>query len=103
MEHTKGPWTVDISRWITADGGVYVARTVDTDHDKPHDRAIGRIVIPDIETAEANARLIAAAPDLLAALKVCQVRIFMLEGSENPAYEQARAAISEAIGPKGAE
>lgn len=47
---------------------------------------------------EANARLIAASPMLLEALKLCQVRVFMLEGSENEAYRAATSAISAAEG-----
>ena len=35
---------------------------------------------------------------LLEALKLCQVRIFMAEGSENEAYQLARAAIALAEG-----
>jgi hypothetical protein len=42
--------------------------------------------------------LCAAAPDLLEALKLCQVRVFMNEGSENEAYQAARKAIAQAEG-----
>ena len=43
-------------------------------------------------------RLEKAAPAMLEALKLCQVRLFMLEGSENEAYQQANAAINQAKG-----
>ena len=38
----------------------------------------------------------AAAPELLWALKLCQVRVFMAEGSENEAYQLASAALAKA-------
>lgn len=50
----------------------------------------------DVEVA--TGRLVAAAPDLLEALKLCQVRVFMAEGSENEAYQKASAAITKAQG-----
>lgn len=43
-------------------------------------------------------RLNKAAPDLLKALKLCQVRIFMVIGSENVEYMTATAAIAKAEG-----
>jgi hypothetical protein len=42
--------------------------------------------------------LMRAAPALLAALKLCQVRVFMAEGSENEAYQAASAALDAAEG-----
>ena len=45
-------------------------------------------------TAHANARLIAASPDLLEALRLCQVRVFMHEGGEGEAYRAAEAALT---------
>jgi len=39
-----------------------------------------------------------AAPDLLEALKVCQTRIFVLDGSENPEYKLAADAIAKTGG-----
>jgi len=44
---------------------------------------------------KANARLIAAAPELLAALKWAQSRVFIHEGNSD-VYEAARAAIAKA-------
>ena len=51
----------------------------------------------------ANARLIAAAPDLLAALQVLVLTphiLYYLEANDPMALEQARAAIAKAIGPQ---
>jgi len=58
------------------------------------------ICIVDTETAEwrANARLIAAAPDLLAALKALHQRYVMAIGNEGPEALSARAAIAKAEG-----
>ena len=49
------------------------------------------------EQANANAKLIAAAPDLLEALKLAQVRLFVLDGS-SAEYKAAGAAINKAVG-----
>lgn len=51
------------------------------------------------ETAEANARLIAAAPDLLDALQAMLTHMGMDEDDWNkPTFNKARAAISKATG-----
>lgn len=64
MEHTPGPWEWSIprmpkhreSRWITA-GGLFVAKVYG-----------GTDYISDSKETDANARLIAAAPEMLEAL-----------------------------------
>ena len=60
---------------------------------------------PDGGLQEANARLIAAAPDLLASLQLMVDRFLDTEGSygawENDALEAARAAIAKATGGEG--
>lgn len=66
--HTPGPWTVGGSR-ITAgadnvDTVAWVTHRQTCEDSKDVDR-----YAPNIPTAEANARLIAAAPDMLAALR----------------------------------
>jgi hypothetical protein len=60
-QHTPGPWTVPVAYWADIEGadGTQIA-TLHSDGDV--DGA------PDAFTAQANARLIAAAPDMLAAL-----------------------------------
>lgn len=59
----------------------------------------------DEQTELANARLVAAAPDLLASLQLMVDRFLDTEGSygawENDALEAARAAIAKATGDGG--
>jgi len=50
------------------------------------------------EETAANARLVSAAPKLLAALRRCAQRILIDEGVNSPIYQQAKAAIDEAEG-----
>lgn len=80
MEHTPGPWTaeLDADRWIiTGDGSsvalLYHARASDT----------------------ANARLIAAAPDLLDLARLIAAHF---EGTDAPLGIKARALIDKAEG-----
>ena len=93
--HTPGPWTdkaIDESQW-----GVYDSRgwSVAQAHQI-------KVLSADIKQAErtANARLIAAAPDLLAALE----RLVRQHGSDGIEYSGdhpvavARAAIAKATG-----
>ena len=87
MEHTPGPWTV---RFTPA-------------HDGPTAETFG-------PNAEANARLIAAAPDLLAALErsmfslhqmaypITNGHAFELQHCRAPVCVQGRAAIESAKG-----
>ena len=81
-QHTPGPWRV-------GDAGRTIFGPPNGD---PSPETIAEIRL------RKNARLIAAAPELLEALKVCQVRIFMLEGSENNEYQTATDAIAKATG-----
>jgi hypothetical protein len=53
------------------------------------------LVTPEKEQ-EANARLIAAAPDLLEACKLAQVQIMLEIGNKNKAYEILSQAIAKA-------
>lgn len=84
MNHTLGPWSVKY-QWHVMAGDKLVANTGGhTDNFTPD--------LPQINAA--NARLIAAAPDLLAALKAmydeCECDPF------SPATDLARAAIAKA-------
>jgi hypothetical protein len=82
-KHTPGPWTLDEPHQVWAEAvGEYVAITAE---------------IEDFDTvprdqAEANARLIAAAPDLLEALKLAERHCPV----NSEAEILARAAIAKA-------
>lgn len=80
MAHTPGPWTVQEGEVTAAEGDVIIAEMVG--------RGRPCAVENPIE-AEANARLIAAAPDLLAALRL------IVEHSGDP-LKVAMAAIAKA-------
>ena len=92
-KHTPGPWIVDEACLVWAEAaGEYVALT---DHD---DAA----PIP-MEQREANARLIAAAPELLEALEALSPHRTgygqsMDWQAYNEAQKKARAAIAKAKG-----
>lgn len=90
-KHTPGPWTVRVCSdtrcvWPQVDG--------------PNDEEI--IVshaMMSCRIEDANARLIAAAPELLAALQEMLSRFGGATDKETPAEKQARAAIAKATGP----
>lgn len=94
MSATPGPWAVKHERWIVATRGA-------------HDGEI--IVAPTywMESSEAkaeaaaNARLIAAAPDLLLALQalVAAINSYEFDGNASPECDTARAAIEKATAP----
>ena len=88
IEHTQGPWQV---RYSLANKNL---ASVTARNREPIAPCVG-------ENAEANARLIAAAPDLLAALK--SITDYDEGSSEEGTYgsevmERCRAAISKAEG-----
>ena len=81
-KYTSGPWVVDAAQYgyiITAKGGAYDIAVV---------RDIGN------EDNKANARLIAAAPELLAALK--RATDLLSRYDHDDAWRQGRAAIAKA-------
>jgi hypothetical protein len=96
--HTPGPWTVD----YTDDNlRIYVGDLLiaEVNGSTEHIEVRGL----DGETTEANAWLIAAAPDLLAALerilaRVETLNLFTEHGEDAKVVEQARAAIAKAQG-----
>lgn len=110
-KHTPGPWNVDPDCWgdIQADGAE-IATVFDSD-DFGCEYLISGSITASEDEAKANARLIAAAPDLLAALSHlfdCLPvgdkgrRMFptsTLHAADlNRALDIARAAISKAEG-----
>ena len=94
--HTPGPWTVDYTddhlRLYAGD-----LLIVEVNGSTEHIKVRGL----DEETTQANAWLIAAAPDLLAALERILARLEMLNlfierDEDAKVVEQARAAIGKA-------
>jgi hypothetical protein len=96
VKHTPGPWFLegywdvkskfDLGGWVSSN--------------PPAGCPIFQLE-PSVGTAEeivANARLIAAAPDLLAALKTLCAAYDACNGDDHPAYALARAAIAKAEG-----
>ena len=97
-QHTPGPWTVDEQH--TPQVWEYIIRdTYREDWGLGHEVAR---VNPYLDGREANARLIASAPALLAALEAilpyADSRKSPLEPSYFPTLDQARAAIALARG-----
>lgn len=97
QQHTPGPWQVDgnvIRGDAQGNGSVSVACILDVAY--PYGRWAG-------ESAKANARLIAAAPDLLESLQEVLPmleQLLMIRGEPEPGSigHKARAAIAEATG-----
>lgn len=91
-QYTPGPWTTDGS-----------ARGGDLDIIAPS----GRVALIDCESRrdfqseavlESNARLISAAPDLLAALRIAEDALDMYSGGQSSDLAAIRAAIDKAMG-----
>ena len=79
-QHTPGPWTVDAHRNVMAAGGLVAFPGIAAGFDQ-----------------DANARLIAAAPDLLSALLNLADHCSRLRDPAKEVHE-ARAAIAKATG-----
>lgn len=88
-KHTPGPWVV-------GDGGRMVLRDVPGICDGHDGYAVAvtsaHSLLP-VEEARANARLIAAAPDLLAALKALQLQALQ-SNVNDPANDWGREALA---------
>ena len=93
-QHTPGPWRVDPDHCRdvqTSDGAIEICLA---EGGKPY--GINLFSVPPIEEAHANARLIAAAPDLLEA---CIVAFHQTCSVGRPKdWEQLRTAIAKATG-----
>ena len=87
-KHTPGPWVVDRSHPDWVEGTTIWANDV----------VIAHAVADQHHQTEANARLIAAAPDLLAALEACLHRLDAHDDQSAPECLTARAAIAKATG-----
>lgn len=81
-KHTKGPWIADGAQIFTSDTNVAQANGYRIDR----------------ETVAANARLIAAAPELLEALEGALKLIELVMPIDGDVTRKARAAIAKATG-----
>jgi hypothetical protein len=96
--HTPGPWTVDYTDdYLRIYAGDLLIAEVNGSTEHIEVRGL------DEETTEANAWLIAAAPDLLAALerilaRVETLNLFTERGEDAKLVEQGCAAIGKAMG-----
>ena len=102
MAHTPGPWNVTDNSWETStvydeDGRPVALCPIDERCDEENQQTYERI-------KEANALLIAAAPDLLEALHRIMdyahtgAAVRDIDTSEQPEFVAARAAIAKAEG-----
>ena len=88
-QHTPGPWAISPIR--DADGALYIESPLT---DARNERVA---CIFGFAEADANARLIAAAPDMLAALREAYLTLECRDGTAR-VTEQVRAAIAKATG-----
>jgi len=93
--HTPGPWTIGDANGYRATSVLAGDNSVADVYGLPLHQHISKFVECE---GLANARLIAAAPDLLEALKVLHARYLLIIGNEGPEALQARAAIAKATG-----
>ena len=93
--HTSGPWTINPISVTTVNGaGIVVAACGQHSNNR-------RDLVEMHNELCANARLIAAAPDMLAALHKCVAQLEMITGmvhDERAALIDARAALVKATG-----
>ena len=91
MKHTPGPW---ILNGKSPSGSAVICRGPEVGWNI----ALALpTAIPGNDTMEANARLIASAPDLLEMLKKAQARLFMSQGNDELYLEMGKL-ISKAEG-----
>ena len=110
MTHTQGPWRVKLqdAKWNSSHTEHTSPHWVIKSPDKKHSpvalvRVAGNGLGPSMAAREANARLIAAAPDLLAALEGAEGFISGFEDDETQEsigqlLQTIRAAIAKAKG-----
>ena len=89
--HTPGPWRLNSDALVVGNGALKMSIAIAYDSSTAAD-GVSR------EEMKANARLIAAAPELLEALKdaLCALEVC---GKDYPAAGKARAAIARATQP----
>ncbi len=86
--HTPGPWYASLDG-LNADGGIRQART---------NKIVASGIEVGLEEGIANARLIAAAPDLLAALELAIPMIDRYAAGSATVLDTMRSAIAAARG-----
>lgn len=117
MSHTPGPWSVGFTQERKYATGTYHEVPVNVGAFENRGNCLAMVVMGgpgairrDSESVEANARLIAAAPELLEALKhmaqhhspeCSRYDVVVAEGECNCGYDKAQLAIAKATG--GAE
>lgn len=98
-EHTPGPWRVDPEHWgDVQDANGHEICAVFDENDQGEQWKIGGTITATTREGWANARLIAAAPDLLAALEAIMNARWRPEGMSEENADRARAAIARATG-----
>ncbi len=87
MKHTPGPW-----KWRKSlQGGMFIQGNLNGE-------SFDTVLDTQNDVYSGDQMLIAAAPDLLEACKMAQVRIMMLKGNQNETYQQLGQAIDKAEG-----
>lgn len=94
MSHTPGPWSVATPTY-GANGVLYILAPQQSENEWPREVAV--LYSGGEDEQDANARLIAAAPELLAALRIARETIAMACGTTAPFVKQAFAIIDPAI------
>lgn len=105
MQHTRGPWYARCAdEWETPSGRHVQWGRFDISAGSPNgeDEHYYRIAsvsnVNNSDQNQANAKLIAAAPDLLAALERLLASGDVRDAADAGALKQARAAIAKAVG-----
>jgi hypothetical protein len=96
-KHTPGPWIVDaLGNVWASDTNVWVSDTKICEMSKQPIQDFAYRV-KNVDEHEANARLIAAAPELLAALRICEGNISSLAAAHPKVYGEWLTVVSAAI------
>lgn len=103
MSHTPGPWRTGWLESYDASDGEPVAYVYRRQPDDERETAHNRIRVKGGDDCDADAALIAAAPELLGMLKELVGHASLLETMSASVVERAMAAIAKAEGePRGA-
>jgi hypothetical protein len=96
-KHTPGPWSVGPTHH-ESEGKSWLFYSHQTHILAPNGLTDLAIVEAGEEEGQANARLIAAAPDLLAACQDIEIALADTKFASSPLYKQMLAAIEKAVG-----